>query len=39
MLTVAQPLSVRAASATARRRRLVVRARAVMPAEAVPPMS
>lgn len=36
MLTVAQPLSVRAASATARRRRLDVSARAVIPADAVP---
>lgn len=36
MLTVPQPLSVSAASATARRRRLDVSARAVIPAEAVP---
>ena len=36
MLTVAQPLSVRAASATARRRRLDVSPRAVIPADAVP---
>lgn len=36
MLTVAQALSISAASATARRRRLDVRARAVIPAEEVP---